>query len=184
MGVASANGADLLILDEPTNHLDIDSRQELIKAINKYSGAIIIISHDQHLIKACANRLYIAQNGTIKYYDDSIDQYKIDLLNKSPKKTKKKDTEKNTKSELRKEKAKKRESLSDLKKQITNLEKQLSELHKLNNNLTTLLSHNETYEKGIGYINEISQRKKTVEKKIVELEELWLQYSSEYEKNS
>ena len=66
MGLASFNGPHLLILDEPTNHLDIDSRAALIEAINDYRGAIILVSHDRHLLEACADRLWVVDGGTVK----------------------------------------------------------------------------------------------------------------------
>ena len=66
MGLAAFDAPHLLILDEPTNHLDIDSRSALIEAINDYEGAIILISHDRFLIDACADRLWLVDNGTVK----------------------------------------------------------------------------------------------------------------------
>lgn len=69
-------GPHLLILDEPTNHLDVDSREALMRAINEYEGAVVLISHDRHLIEACADRLWLVRNGTVKSYDGDMDQYR------------------------------------------------------------------------------------------------------------
>src|SRR5262249_21880144 len=63
LGLATFEGAHLLILDEPTNHLDIDSRAALIEAINSYPGAVILVSHDRYLIEACAERLWLVASG-------------------------------------------------------------------------------------------------------------------------
>ena len=63
LGLATFAGPHLLILDEPTNHLDIDSRAALIEAINDYPGATILVSHDRHLLDACADRLWLVANG-------------------------------------------------------------------------------------------------------------------------
>ena len=75
MGLAAFDGPQLLILDEPTNHLDIDSRGELIEAINDYEGACILVSHDRRLLEACVDRLWLAANGTVKPFDGDLADY-------------------------------------------------------------------------------------------------------------
>ena len=76
MGLAAFDGPHLLILDEPTNHLDIDSRTALMEAINDYTGAVILVSHDRFLIEACADRLWIVGNGSVKPFDGDMDDYR------------------------------------------------------------------------------------------------------------
>ena len=75
MGLATFEGPQLLILDEPTNHLDIDSRAELIEAINDYEGACILISHDRRLLEACAERLWLVANGGVHNFEGDLDDY-------------------------------------------------------------------------------------------------------------
>jgi len=75
MGLAAFDGPQLLILDEPTNHLDIDSRAELVEAINEYEGACILVSHDRRLLEACVDRLWLAANGTVKPFDGDLADY-------------------------------------------------------------------------------------------------------------
>jgi ATP-binding cassette subfamily F protein 3 len=75
MGLATFGGPQLLILDEPTNHLDIDSRAELIEAINEYEGACILISHDRRLLEACVDRLWLVANGTVQPFDGDLADY-------------------------------------------------------------------------------------------------------------
>ena len=75
MGLATFDGPQLLILDEPTNHLDIDSRAELIEAINDYEGACILVSHDRRLLEACVDRLWLTANGTVKPFDGDLADY-------------------------------------------------------------------------------------------------------------
>ncbi len=70
----------LLVLDEPTNHLDVDSREALIHGLNAYEGAVVLISHDRHLIEATADRLWLVQNGTATVYDGDMDSYNAELL--------------------------------------------------------------------------------------------------------
>jgi len=83
MGLATFSGPQLLILDEPTNHLDIDSRAELIEAINQYEGACILISHDRRLLEACADRLWLVSNGGVHAYDGDLADYSREVLAKS-----------------------------------------------------------------------------------------------------
>ena len=83
MGLASFDGPHLLILDEPTNHLDIDSRTALIEAINDYAGAVILVSHDRHLLGACADRLWLVADGTVKNFDGDMEDYERFVLDKA-----------------------------------------------------------------------------------------------------
>tara|TARA_B100001939_G_scaffold331712_2_gene330006 strand:- start:2580 stop:4463 length:1884 start_codon:yes stop_codon:yes gene_type:complete len=75
----------LMILDEPTNHLDMQSREALMRAINDYEGAVILISHDPYLVEACADRLWLVKDGTITQFDgDMADYRKLVLQTKTP----------------------------------------------------------------------------------------------------
>jgi ATP-binding cassette subfamily F protein 3 len=78
--IASFGAPHLLILDEPTNHLDVDSREALVRAINDYEGAVVLISHDRHLIETCADRLWLVADGTVTPYDGDIEEYRRSLL--------------------------------------------------------------------------------------------------------
>ncbi|MCW5680859.1 MAG: ABC-F family ATP-binding cassette domain-containing protein [Xanthobacteraceae bacterium] len=80
LGLAAFHGPHLLILDEPTNHLDIEARAALIEAVNDYPGALILISHDRHLLEACAERLWLVAGGTVKPYEGDLDQYRRQVL--------------------------------------------------------------------------------------------------------
>lgn len=83
LGVASFHAPHLLILDEPTNHLDIDSRAALIEAINEYEGAVVLVSHDRYLLEACADRLWLVDQGTVRAFDGDMDDYARIVLSKS-----------------------------------------------------------------------------------------------------
>jgi len=69
----------LIILDEPTNHLDVDSREALVQALNAYDGAVILISHDRHMVELTADRLVLVDDGGATDYAGSIDDY-IDFI--------------------------------------------------------------------------------------------------------
>ncbi len=80
--LATFNGPHVLILDEPTNHLDMDSREALIRAINDYEGAVILIAHDRHIIETCADRLLLVDGGTIRNFDGDLDDYADFILSR------------------------------------------------------------------------------------------------------
>ena len=85
MGLAAFDGPQLLILDEPTNHLDIDSRGELIEAINEYEGACVIVSHDRRLLEACVDRLWLVADGTVKAFEGDVADYsRLVLAQRAP----------------------------------------------------------------------------------------------------
>ncbi len=69
----------LLILDEPTNHLDVDAREALVRALNDYEGAVVLVSHDRHMVEATADRLVLVDRGTAKEFAGSLDDY-TDLI--------------------------------------------------------------------------------------------------------
>ncbi len=73
--LATYHAPHVLVMDEPTNHLDIDSREALIMAINDYEGAVVLISHDRHIIETCVDRLWIVNNGTVQGFDGDMDEY-------------------------------------------------------------------------------------------------------------
>lgn len=73
--LAAFHAPHVLVLDEPTNHLDVDSREALIMAINDYEGAVILISHDRHIIETCADDLWLVNDGTMKRFDGDMDDY-------------------------------------------------------------------------------------------------------------
>ena len=79
MGLITFGGPGMMILDEPTNHLDIDSRDALVHALNDYEGAVLIISHDRHLIEATCDTLWIAEGGTIRILDEDLDSYQRNI---------------------------------------------------------------------------------------------------------
>ncbi|PLK23064.1 glycosyl transferase family 1 [Porphyrobacter sp. TH134] len=79
LALITRDAPHLLILDEPTNHLDVDAREALIQALNSYSGAVILISHDRHMVELTADRLILVDNGTAREYAGSMEDY-IDFI--------------------------------------------------------------------------------------------------------
>src|SRR3954470_3340809 len=116
LGFATFAGPHLIILDEPTNHLDIDSRAALIEAINDYPGAAILVSHDRHLIEACADRLWLVGDGTVAPYEGDLDDYRRLVLGRDAKvRDSAEDATKVSRTDQRRAAAEKREELKPLK---------------------------------------------------------------------
>ncbi|MDE4096140.1 ABC-F family ATP-binding cassette domain-containing protein [Phaeobacter gallaeciensis] len=80
--LATLDAPHLLILDEPTNHLDIESREALVEALTAYTGAVILVSHDMHLLSLVADRLWLVSQGTVKPYEGDLTSYRSLLLEK------------------------------------------------------------------------------------------------------
>ncbi len=78
--LATLDAPHLLILDEPTNHLDIESREALVEALTAYSGAVILVSHDMHLLGLVADRLWLVQKGRVTPFEDDLEAYRRFLL--------------------------------------------------------------------------------------------------------
>jgi ATP-binding cassette subfamily F protein 3 len=79
LALITRDAPHLLILDEPTNHLDVDAREALVQALNGYDGAVILISHDRHMVELTADRLVLVDHGGAVDYPGSIDDY-IDFV--------------------------------------------------------------------------------------------------------
>ncbi len=82
LALITRDAPHMLILDEPTNHLDVDAREALVQALNAYNGAVVIVSHDRHMIEMTADRLVLVDSGTAREYDGSLDDYIAFVLSK------------------------------------------------------------------------------------------------------
>ena len=78
--LATIDAPHLLILDEPTNHLDMESREALVEALTEYSGAVILVSHDMHLLGLVADRLWLVKDGGVSPYTEDLEAYRRQLL--------------------------------------------------------------------------------------------------------
>jgi ATP-binding cassette, subfamily F, member 3 len=81
LALATRDAPQLLILDEPTNHLDIDACDAMVRALSEFTGAVLLITHDPHLVELVAERLWLVDGGTVQPYDGDMDDYRV-LLSK------------------------------------------------------------------------------------------------------
>jgi ATP-binding cassette subfamily F protein 3 len=125
LALITRNAPHMLILDEPTNHLDVDAREALIQALNAFSGAVIIVSHDRHMIEMTADRLVLVDGGTAKEFDGSLDDYIAFVLSKDGAGTKMSSADKK---EARRSAAVAREKEQALRKAASKAEADLNRL--------------------------------------------------------
>ncbi len=83
LALATREAPHLLILDEPTNHLDIDAREALVRALADFSGAVLLITHDPHLVELVADRLWLVADGTVAPFDGDLDDYRALLADRA-----------------------------------------------------------------------------------------------------
>ncbi|WP_294393902.1 ABC-F family ATP-binding cassette domain-containing protein [uncultured Sphingomonas sp.] len=82
LALITRDAPHLLILDEPTNHLDVDAREALVQALNAYSGAVVVVSHDRHMLELTADRLVLVDDGTAREFDGSMADYTSLILSR------------------------------------------------------------------------------------------------------
>jgi len=83
LALITRDAPHMLILDEPTNHLDVDAREALVQALNAYDGAVVVVSHDRHMIELTADRLVLVDGGAATEYNGSLDDYTDLILGKN-----------------------------------------------------------------------------------------------------
>src|SRR5580700_157893 len=115
----------LLILDEPTNHLDIDARDALVKALSDFQGAVLLITHDPHLVELVADRLWLVGDGTVKPFDGDLDDYRALLVERARAAAK---PDAGNRRDERRERADARAALAPLRKQARDAEARLARL--------------------------------------------------------
>ncbi len=185
MGLASFHGPHLLILDEPTNHLDIDSRAALIEAINDYEGAIILVSHDRHLLDACADRLWLVDGGTVKAFDGDMDDYKRHVLERAGggggKQAKKARAEAEASASERRSAQPARKDAAPLKKRIWAVEEKMRKFQDLMERIDKALANPAVFAKDPAKAAQLAAQRGDLEKALVAAEEEWLALTGDAE---
>jgi len=181
MGLSSLDAPHLFILDEPTNHLDIDSRQALAEALNDFDGAVILISHDRHLIEACADRLWLVDKGTVKPFEGDMDDYRALMTGGASQRKEKREADKASKADKRREAARKRAELEPIAKKIKTAEGLMERLRKRIDAIEAEMADPSLYERDPAKVSTLAKERSDLSAKLETQEELWLQLSSDYE---
>jgi len=186
----SRDAPHILVLDEPTNHLDVDAREALIHALNNYEGAVILVSHDVHLVGAVCDRLWLVAGGTVKEYEKDVEEYRrtlLDLPARRDPEEKRAQKNEQTKEPVnpkgdRKARASARAETADLRKAITRVERELEKLNAAFDGVKADLAKPEVYEaESKNRLIELQTRYSELERDIEQAEEVWLKASSALE---
>jgi ATP-binding cassette subfamily F protein 3 len=124
----SHDAPHIMLLDEPTNHLDMDAREALMQALNNYQGAVILVSHDPHLVECVADRLWLVADGTCKPFEDDLEAYKQLVVRQRRKERDEAKQEARAAKKLAKE-------ASPQEKEAERLEQKITQLHQQKNAL-------------------------------------------------
>ncbi len=183
MALAAFGAPHLLILDEPTNHLDVDSREALIQGLNEYDGAVILISHDRHLVEACADRLWLVTGGTAEPYDGDIASYRAQVTGPKPasRTASPEHSRRQSKDGHRRTTAARRAELAPLKKAIKQHEKRMEALQAKLTKLDAALGDPALYDTAPDKARDYARRRGELAKQLEQAEEDWLAASQTYE---
>ena len=186
LGIATFHGPNLMILDEPTNHLDIDSREALVQALNDYTGAVIVISHDRHLVEATADRLLVVADGTVKEFEGDLDDYRRLVIEggtsaKSDKRDDDGEAGRVSALDRRRAAAALREQLAPLRKKIKDAESRIDKLQKEIAKLDGDLADPDLFTRDSAKGTRLMKARSDAEKALAETEETWLELSAEHE---
>jgi ATP-binding cassette subfamily F protein 3 len=179
LALITRDAPHLLILDEPTNHLDVDAREALIQALNGYTGAVVIVSHDRHMLEMTADRLVLVDGGTARDFDGAIEDY-IKLIlsgDGSGKQSKAK-----ARADARRQ-AVQREQDKALRKQARDAEAALAKLTEQRSALDRAMFDPSTAQGPLAKLSmtELMKRRASVQEQIDASEQSWLELNEQLE---
>ncbi len=179
--LATLDAPHILILDEPTNHLDIESREALVRALNDYAGAVILVSHDAHLVTMVADRLWLVRAGRVRPFDDDMEAYRKLLLSERRTDTggrakqpvpsagpKPKPKPKRNPAEIRR-------MTAPLQAEVSKCEARITRLEEMREKLDALLADPDTYDAAnTARLRELQAKDAELNQALKRAEELWL----------
>ena len=181
LALITRDAPHMLILDEPTNHLDVDAREALVQALNAYDGAVVIVSHDRHMIELVADRLVLVDGGRAEEFGGSLDDYTDMILGKNQPKGP--EPVKSNKKEDRKAAAAAREQSKALRAEIARAEKEMNSLTAHRSRIERAMFDPDTAgpEERNLTMTDLMVRRADIEKKLAAAEACWLEASAALE---
>ncbi|MFN4010769.1 MAG: ABC-F family ATP-binding cassette domain-containing protein [Pannonibacter sp.] len=183
LGLATFDGPNLIILDEPTNHLDIDSREALVQALNEFEGAVVLISHDRHLVEACADQLWLVADGGVKNFDGDMEDYRRYILQgpDAVRKAREEEARAANAQEKRREAAVRRAQNAPLRKKLEAAEAEMARLQDKIAKIDAMMADPDFFTRDPERASKFAKERAFCEKKLTSTEEDWLALSSELE---
>lgn len=176
---------NLLLLDEPTNHLDLEMRQALTLALQDFTGCMVIVSHDRHLLRAVADELWLVAKGRVHPFDGDLDDYAQWLLNQNSALSNNKSSNgeiRDDRRTQRRQDAEKRQRLQPLRKRVAELESKLTAATTRRAEIQHQLGSGELYaDNARDRLKSLLLDQAGVEKELQEIETLWLEASEALE---
>ena len=181
LALITRDAPHILILDEPTNHLDVDARDALVEALTEFGGAVVVVSHDRHLLGLIADRLVLVDNGTAKELDGSLDDYRDMVLGVADRRTEQgaKSSAQADRKEARRLAAEASERVKAARKLAATAEAKLKLLWKRRDEIDAALASPQS--NGGNPVGELMKARAEVERQVVAAEQRWLEASEAVE---
>jgi len=176
----------IMLLDEPTNHLDVDAREALVQALSEYDGAVVLVSHDAHLIELVCDRLWLVTDGTCTPFEGDLTDYRKRLAEdrrerrRDSRSSSKGNSKRDRKAE-RRARAAERAETAEIRKQIRKKEELMETLHGLRADLESRLADPEVYDGPTARLMELQVELGDIKTRLVSAEEEWLALSEALE---
>ena len=166
-------------MDEPTNHLDMEMRHALTMALQSFNGAILLISHDRHLLSSSVYTFYLVDNGSVELFDGNLDDYKDYILNLNTSKSKKIEKEIPSEKLVEKDNSQK---IRLLKSEINKLDKRNERLNRKLKEVNEELADPEQYSgDGRDDLQNLLKNQLELTDQIEEIEKIWMSKVEELE---
>ncbi|MEM6678523.1 MAG: ABC-F family ATP-binding cassette domain-containing protein [Pseudomonadota bacterium] len=184
--LATLDAPHLLILDEPTNHLDMESREALVAALNDYAGAVVLITHDSHLVELVADRLWLVKDGRVTPYDGDMEAYRRLILSASDPRPgattpRAREASENAATTERRNRAEARHALAPLKADVKAAEAKLAKIGELLERVDAMLADPEFYDGPTDRIEAMHQKRGELVTAQEKAEARWLALAEELE---
>jgi ATP-binding cassette subfamily F protein 3 len=187
---------NLMLLDEPTNHLDLEMRQALTVALQEYDGAVVLVSHDRHLLRTVVDELYVVHDGRAEPFDGDLDDYAKwlaetgskkeeaeDAVNRRAAKSANADVETaEDRKQRKREEAEKRNRLTPLRAAVDKCEKELERLAKLQAEIRAQLESPDIYtEAAKDRLRKLTEQQGRLTREVEQVEAQWLEHTERLE---